>query len=208
MATKPYIVGIAGPTCSGKSLLAKRLAKHYTTRNAVVLPVDSYYRDLSFLEPDRRHHWNFDTPEAIDDELLVQHVSMIADGWEIERPIYQFPSHTRSKQTHTIAGTELLIVEGLFALYWGQIRSLMNLKVFIDASDSLCLSRRTDRDTVERGRSVRSIEDQYNNTVRPMYQKYVLPTRDKADVIVDGSTSIEQIKDILVRKIDSLAYLD
>jgi uridine kinase len=151
-----------------------------------VLQLDSYYRDLSALSPAERTAVNFDNPSALDHELLIHQLRTIARGEIIERPIYDFATHTRVPATESFAAHEFVIVEGLFALYWPELRELASTNVFVDAPDDVCLSRRQRRDVVERGRTAQSVIAQFTQTVQPMASLYVRPTSRYADLVLSG----------------------
>lgn len=200
----PHIVGIAGATCSGKSLLARQIKEMTSVKNTVVISIDSYYRDLSAVRPDEREHRNFDTPDSIEAELLYQHLAELAAGNEIPCPVYDFSTHTRSADVIRIVPGKLIILEGLFVLYWKQVRQLLNAKVFVLLDETISLSRRIQRDIRERGRTRQSVVDQFNKTVKPMTEKYVLPTRSFADILVSGEDPIEKSSAEVIRLIHSL----
>jgi uridine kinase len=202
-SARPHIVGIAGATCSGKSHLARSLEQRFRKVRRVVIPCDSYYRDLSTLEPQEREKRNFDTPEAIEQDLLFRHVETLAGGRDIHRPVYDFVSHTRAAESVHVVPGDLIIVEGLFALYWPEIRRMMHTKVFVWLPEETGLARRLERDVVERGRTPDSVVRQYLGTVKPMNDKYVLPTRAFADIMIDGTAAIEQSTDLIFDRIMS-----
>ena len=184
-----HIVAIAGPSCAGKTELAKRLAR---SLSAIILPIDAYYRDLAFLPLESRPKFNFDIPESIDHNLLREHLTALAAGRPIQRPVYDFTVHTRSSVWATVTPGPFLIFEGLFALHWDDLRPLLNTKVYVDAPDDVCLARRQVRDVLERGRTAESVHKQYIEIVRPMADLYVRPTRRFADIVISGQAPIEQ----------------
>lgn len=192
MFKEPYMIGIAGPSCSGKTELARRLARLLAATAPAVISLDAYYRDLSALPPEERARCNFDVPEALDRGLLAAHLRALSQGEGVDRPVYLFSTHTRAPQTEPIEPGAFVIVEGLFALYWKEIRELFDTKVFVTAEDAVCLSRRLSRDTRERGRSPESVLAQYTEAVRPMNERYVLPTQRFADVVAPGEGPLEE----------------
>jgi uridine kinase len=192
MQDKHIIIGIAGPSCSGKSVLARRLIEHLDAKSPVVLSLDSYYHDLSHLAPHDREKHNFDVPEALDSELLRNHLHEMTQGHLIEIPAYDFVTHTRLEESIPVKPGDLIIIEGLFVLYWKKIRSLLDLGVFVMVDDQLGLARRLERDMRERGRTRESVLGQYATTVRPMNEQYILPTRDFADKVVNGENPVDQ----------------
>jgi uridine kinase len=204
MSTKPYVVGIAGTTCSGKSRLAWELKERFRDKQPVVISCDSYYRDLSELHQSERETRNFDAPEAIEIGLLHSHLRTLAEGKEVLCPVYDFATHTRESHSVRIIPGEVVIVEGLFVLYWEDLRGLFHTKVFVSLLEEVALSRRLDRDVRERGRTHESVLHQYSKTVKPMTDKYVLPTKGFADILVSGSDPIEQSAAIIIERIESL----
>jgi uridine kinase len=200
MEQSPFLIGIAGPSGSGKTALAVALAERLGRGRCGILPLDAYYRDLSSLEPELRAVRNFDHPGALDQALLAKHVRRLARGVSVERPIYRFDTHSRDRGTVTVAPSAVLVLEGLFTLRWGEIRKRLALRVFVEAADELCRSRRIARDTRERGRTERSVGEQCERTVRPMCERYVLPTRRFAELVVRGDRPLgEGVDSILSR---------
>lgn len=183
-----HIIAIGGPSCAGKTELAKHLAR---VLPAPMLPLDAYYLDLAFLPLSERTKFNFDVPDALDHDLLREQVTALLAGREIARPVYDFATHTRSSAVERLSPSPYLLLEGLFALYWEDIRGLLGTRVFVDAPDDLCLARRQLRDVRERGRTPESVLKQYTDTVRPMAELHVRPTRRFADVIVSGKVPLE-----------------
>lgn len=184
----PYLIGIAGPSCSGKSYLARNLARHL---DASIFSLDNYYRDLSHLTPSERKRLNFDIPEVLDSTLIIDHVQSLAHGQPIEQPIYDFTTHSRTNRFEHFMARGYLIIEGLFALHWEPIRDLIRTAVFIDADDDLCLSRRTIRDVAERGRTADFVSQQFHDTVAPMAKLWVKPTSRYAHVIVRAQDEVD-----------------
>lgn len=184
-----HIIAIGGPSCAGKTELAKRLAR---SLSATILPMDAYYRDLAFLPLESRCKFNFDIPDSIDHTLLREHLTALAADRSFQRPVYDFTVHTRSSIWETVTPGPYLIIEGLFALHWDDLRPLLTTKVYVDAPDDVCLARRQVRDVLERGRTAESVHKQYVETLRPMADLYVRPTRRFADVVVSGQAPLEQ----------------
>jgi uridine kinase len=184
-----HIIAIAGPSCAGKTELAKRLAR---SLSATILPLDAYYRDLAFLPLESRSKFNFDIPDSLDHTLLREHLTALVAGKPVQRPVYDFTIHTRSSLWETVTPGPYLILVGLFALHWDDLRPLMATKVYVDAPDDVCLARRQVRDVLERGRTAESVHKQYVETVRPMAELYVRPTRRYADVVVSGEVPLAQ----------------
>lgn len=187
------LVGIAGPSGSGKTSLARALVGHFGRDAAMLVPLDAYYHDLDDLEPGLRRLRNFDSPEALDEELMLRQLGGLAHGRSVEVPVYRFDTHTRAPRGTLVAPARTVIVEGLFTLYWARLRDLLKLKVFVDVDSGVALSRRIERDVEERGRSPISVRRQYERTVRPMYERHVLATKEHADLVLDGTRPLDEL---------------
>lgn len=187
--SKVYIIAIAGPSCAGKTELSKKLAADLS---CPILLLDSYYRDLHSLSLAARARVNFDEPSALDEKLLIEQVHALSRGETVSRPAYDFATHTRVPQRESFAARDFLIVEGLFALYWPELRELLGTKVFVDAPDDLCLRRRMKRDVAERGRTAGSVIAQWKQTVQPMAALHVRPTSRYADLVLSGEQPLSQ----------------
>jgi uridine kinase len=194
------LVGIAGPSGSGKTSLARALAEHLGRDATTLIPLDAYYRDLADLEPQLRSRSNFDSPDALDDALMTRQLEGLAQGRSVEVPVYRFDTHTRAPRGALVAPASAVIVEGLFTLYWGRVRELLKLKVFVEIDSRVALSRRIERDVQERGRTPESVQKQYELTVRPMYERHVLPTRDHADLVLDGARPVQELVSELLER--------
>lgn len=187
MPSDIYLIGIAGPSGAGKSFLARQLK---SAIKAHVLELDRYYRDLSHLPLAERARINFDAPESLEHELLIEQVRRLRKRETLPLPVYDFTTHTRSERTETFQPSEVIVVEGLFTLHWPGLRELLGTKVYVDLNDDACLTRRIERNVRERGRTVESVVEQYETTVAPMAQRYVRPTIAHADVVVTGTEPI------------------
>jgi uridine kinase len=205
------VIGIAGGSCSGKSSIAVRVAEMMKDRVAVVLSLDSYYRNLSGLPPAERKKCNFDAPEALDIELAVRHLRTLVAGLGVLVPVYRFEDHTRAPESEWVRldavdggeGKGAIVVEGLFALHYPQLRSMIDLAIFVDAGHDTCRERRLRRDVVERGRTPAEVAEQYEKTVKPMFERFVAADRELADMTVDGERSAESAAaEILARLFD------
>jgi uridine kinase len=185
----PVVLAIAGCSGSGKTTLAAELAR---TLGGIHFHFDNYYRDLSHLPFAERVQQNFDDPALIESPLLIAHVAALSRGETIERPIYDFSTHTRVPgQTETVAPSAYLLVEGLFALHYPELLPLYQLRVYVDTPDELCFERRLKRDIEQRGRTPESVRQQYEATVRPSSLAFVRPSAAHADLIVDGSGALD-----------------
>lgn len=185
----PVLVAIAGCSGSGKTTLAAELAR---TLGGVHFHFDNYYRDLSHLPESERARQNFDDPRLIESELLVEQLSALARGERIERPCYDFATHTRCVGcTEPLEPTSYLMVEGIFALHYAELLPLYQLKVYVDTPDTLCFERRLKRDVEQRGRTPESVRQQYDETVRPSGIAIVHPSAVNADMVVDGTDALD-----------------
>jgi uridine kinase len=193
---RPVLLGIAGLSGSGKTTLAHQLAR---TTGVVHFPLDNYYRDLSHLPPEERAQQNFDDPATIESPLLAAHVAALARGETIERPLYDFATHTRvPDRTETIHPAPLIVVEGLFALVYPELLPLYHLRVYLETSEAISFERRLHRDVAERGRTPESVRRQYEETVHPAALAWVRPSSANADLIVDGSVTPDRIVEQVV----------
>lgn len=188
---KPIIIGISGPSCSGKTLLARGLTA--VLPDAVLVATDCYYRDLGHLPAEQRALMNFDAPAAIEHELFIAHLQNLSAGRPVQIPVYDFATHTRRPEVVEVAAGRYVIVEGLFSLCWAEARARMRMKVFVNAPDGVCLERRQRRDVAERGRTAESVAAQYAATVLPMYEAHCRPTMAFADAVLDGCAPPERL---------------
>lgn len=185
----PVIIGVAGCSGSGKTTLADELARELEGTH---FHLDYYYRDLGHLSYEERCKVNFDDPGQLESELLVKHVGQLSEGAPIHHPIYDFANHTRLKgETKRLEVDHLLIVDGIFALHYPELRALYDLSIYVDAPDEVCYQRRLARDIAQRGRTPESVEQHYSESVRPMAEKYVRPSAQHADLVVEGTSSLD-----------------
>lgn len=178
------IIGISGGTGSGKTTVARRILEDVSEAEVIYLQQDSYYRNLGDMPPELRHQINFDHPDALDNDLFVNHIKALRTGEPIDMPVYDFTTHTRRNETVRIAPKPILIVEGILIFVDPVLRELMDIKIFVDTPDDVRFIRRLRRDVNERGRLTESVIDQYLGTVRPMHQQFVEPSKRYADVII------------------------
>jgi uridine kinase len=187
---RPHIIGIAGPSSSGKSELAKQLAQRLP--GTAIVGLDSYYRGMEEIPLAERKKVNFDHPDALDWELLHEHLQAIAAGRAFEEPVYSFGDYARTAETRRIEPAEFLIVEGLFVLYWPALRAMLDTKVYVQTDPAVCFARRLARDVAERGRTPESVREQYERTVRPSAEWFVVPCIKHAYLIVSGEEPFDQ----------------
>ena len=202
MKNKVIIIGIAGGSGSGKTRLVKNILLELSDTKTTSIEVDSYYKDLSHLSFKEREKNNFDHPESIDFKLLYKHLKEIINNNKIETPVYNYKEHIRDKNnTKTIENVQIILLEGIFALYHEEIRDLIEIKIFVDTPSDIRILRRIKRDINKRKRTIDSIIEQYNQTVRPMFIKYVKPTKEYADLIVPYGGKNKISIDTIVTKI-------
>ena len=178
------IIGIAGPSASGKSLLANTIVNELGSDQVVVISEDSYYKDNGHLNFSEREKINYDHPDAFDHELLCQHLRDLQLGKNIEIPIYSYSKHIRLPETKTIGSHRIVVLEGILLFTDINLRKLMDIRIFMSTPLDICLSRRLMRDVVERQRSFESVLRQYETTVRPMFLQFIEPSSRYADIIV------------------------
>jgi uridine kinase len=178
------IIGISGGTGSGKTTVARRILEDVSAAEVIYLQQDSYYRNLGDMPIELRHQINFDHPDALDNELFINHIKALRAGEAIAMPVYDFTTHTRKVETIHIAPKPIMIVEGILIFVDRTLRELMEIKIFVDTPDDVRFIRRLRRDVNERDRSVESVINQYLGTVRPMHQLFVEPSKRHADVII------------------------
>lgn len=178
------IIGIAGGTGSGKTTVVKKIMESLPSSEVVLLPQDSYYKDSSHVPAEERQNINFDHPNAFDWELLSKHVSSLKKGQPIEQPIYSYFTCTRQKETIHIEPREVIVIEGILALSDKKLRSLMDLKIFVDADPDERLIRVIQRDVIERGRTAEAVMDRYMRVLKPMHLEFIEPCKRYADLII------------------------
>ena len=187
----PHLVGIAGASGSGKTTLAHALAR--SLGDADVLSMDAYYRDLVHLDRTARERWNFDSPEAFEWDRFVADLRALRRGETIQRPSYDFTTHTRRPGVESVEPRSFLVVEGLLVLYYSDVRALLDTTVFLDVDDQTALDRRIARDHRERGRDPEVVRAQYARDVQPMFARHVAPTARWATLTLSGTDPIETL---------------
>jgi uridine kinase len=195
---RPLTIGIAGCSGSGKTTLAAELARQL---DATLFPLDLYYRDLSQFPLDSRHKRNFDHPDSLESELLIEHLRGLVRGETIQRPVYDFKRHERVAGAYeTVAPAKVVVVEGILALHYAELLPLYGYSIYVNAPHEVCLARRIDRDGRERGRTEESVRAQWEATTRPMADLYVVPSAARASLVVEGTESLDwSVEQILER---------
>lgn len=184
MTQQTIILGIAGPSASGKSLLANTIVNGLGSDQVVIISEDSYYKDNSQLPFEEREKINYDHPDAFDHALMFEHLKKLQQGESVNIPTYSHSQHLRLPETRKVGGHSIIIVEGILLFSEEMLRNLMDIRIFMSAPLDVCLVRRLKRDVVERHRSVESVLHQYETTVRPMYLQFIEPSSRYADLIV------------------------
>ena len=197
------IIGIAGGTGSGNTTVVRKIVERLPAGEVVLLPQDSYYKDSSHLPLEERLEINFDHPDSIEFDLLTKHLKELRKGHSVEQPIYSYLTCTRADETITVNPRDVVIVEGILVLCNPELRKMMDLKVFVDADPDDRLIRVINRDIVERGRSVNKVMERYEQTVKPMHQQFIEPTKRYADLIIPQGGNNHIAIDILTKYIEN-----
>ncbi|BBV05281.1 uridine kinase [Providencia rettgeri] len=199
------IVGISGASASGKSLIAstlyRELREQVGDHNIGVIPEDCYYKDQADVPMEERLKVNYDHPNSMDHSLLYEHLKSLKSGQTVEIPQYDYVAHTRKQKTITFKPKKVIIIEGILLLTDKRLRGEMDFSIFVDTPLDICLMRRIKRDVNERGRTLDSVIDQYNKTVRPMFLQFIEPSKQYADIIVPRGGKNRVAIDILKAKI-------
>ena len=200
----PLVIGIAGGSGSGKTTVAQTILQRVGPDRISFLQHDSYYKDLSGLPPTQRAEVNFDHPNSLESDLLIQHVQQLKNGQPVAVPIYDFATHSRTDRTFTVKPRGVILVEGILIFVEPALREIFDVKIFVDTDSDLRFIRRLQRDISERGRTVDSVIKQYQTTVRPMHMEFVEPSKRYADIIIpEGGFNIAAL-DMVVAHIESL----
>lgn len=198
------IIGIAGGTGSGKTTVANTILDQVGGKNVSYIPHDAYYVDLANLPDNQRKQINFDHPDSLDTDLMIEHVISLKEGKSIDLPIYDFATHTRTDKTITVHPKPIILVEGILIFTETRLRDLFDVKLFVDTDADVRLVRRIRRDITERGRTVENVLSQYENTVRPMHLEFVEPSKRYADVIIPEGGLNQVAMDMVIARINLL----
>ncbi len=193
MTNNVRLVLIGGGTCSGKTTIARAIGMRLQDLKTVIISHDNYYNDLSHLEPDARAKVNFDHPASIDTPYLLKDLRLMLAGEAVDIPDYNFKTHSREEGTTCVAFADVIILEGIFALYYPELLELSDLKIYVDTDSDLRLARRMQRDIIDRGRTVESVLDQYLQTVKPSHDAFIEPTKKNADLIIPGEKEFDKV---------------
>jgi len=200
----PIIIGIAGGTGSGKTTVANVILDAVGRHRIAYLPHDAYYRDLTDLPPVQKAEVNFDHPNSLETELMIEHVKELKGGKAVDLPIYDFSTHSRTDKTIHVEPQRVIIVEGILIFAEKKLRELFDMKLFVDTDPDIRFIRRLQRDIAERGRTMSTVINQYLGTVRPMHLEFVDPSKRYADVIIPEGGLNQVAMDMVIARIEAL----
>ena len=201
---KTILIGIAGGTGSGKTSVANAILAEFSSSEVALIQQDSYYHNLEHLHLDKRATVNFDHPDAVDFNKMGEDLQLLMADETVQIPIYDYNTHTRTDETLTIGNHHIIVLEGILALFDEKIRNMMDIKLYIDTPDDIRIIRRIKRDINKRGRTFESVIEQYYNTVRPMHQQFVEPSKKFANIIIPEGAHNKVAIDIIRTKIVSI----
>jgi uridine kinase len=201
----PVIIGVAGGTGSGKTTVVREIVSRLGREDVAVVQHDSYYRDRSGISPEERARINYDHPDALETPLLVEHIRALQAERSIDVPVYDFSTHTRTREVVRLTPRKVVIVEGILVLAEPNLRDLMAMRVFVDTDADIRMIRRLRRDMRDRGRTLESVVEQYLGTVRPMHLEFVEPSKRHAHVIIPEGGENDVAVEMLVARIQAIA---
>lgn len=204
MSKKTIIIGVAGPTASGKSLLANTIVEEIGSDQVAIIPEDSYYKDHKGLNYEELARINYDHPDSLDHDLLCKHLRKLTEGETVKIPLYDYSTHSRKTETRTVGPHTIIVLEGILLFVLPELRDLMDIRIYVGTSLDMCLIRRLRRDIIERKRTVDSVLEQYEKTVRPMYFQFIEPSKRYADIIVPRGGANRIAIDIIKAKMREL----
>lgn len=201
---EPILIGITGGTGSGKTTVAKKIFRSINEEDIVIIQQDSYYKDQSHLDFEERTKTNYDHPLAFDNHKLVEDLKKLLNNQPIEKPIYDFETHTRKKETISVSPKEIIVLEGILILWEEALRELLDIKIFVDTDPDIRVIRRISRDIKDRGRTLDSVINQYMETVRPAHLQFIEPSKTYADIIIPEGGHNQVAIDLIVSKINHI----
>jgi uridine kinase len=200
----PIVIGIAGGSGSGKTTVANVILDRAGADRIAYLPHDAYYRELTHLPYNQRVEVNFDHPNSLETELMIQHIRQLKEWKPVDLPVYDFTTHSRTAQTIRVEPQRVILVEGILIFAERELCDLFDVKIFVDTDSDIRLIRRLQRDITERGRTTESVIKQYLRTVRPMHLEFVEPSKRYADVIIPEGGFNEVAMDMVTTRIEAL----
>ena len=201
---KPILIIVAGGSASGKTTVVDKIINGLHSVDVTVIRHDDYYKDQTHLTMEQRVKTNYDHPNSLDNDLLIEDLKLLLKGQSINKPLYDFVYHNRSEKYETINPTKVIILEGILVLQDARVRELGDIKVFVESDDDIRFIRRLKRDIEERGRTIDSVIEQYLTTVKPMYYQFVKPSKRFADIIIPNDSKHDVAVDILMAKINQI----
>lgn len=205
LATKPLVIGVAGGSGSGKTTVVRRIMERIGPENILLLQHDFYYRDLSHLPIEERILQNFDHPASLETELMIRHIQALCEGYSVDIPQYDFANHIRSSETVRATPKRIILLDGILIFYEKELRSMMDIRLFVDTDNDVRLLRRLKRDIIKRGRTLESVLHQYEHFVRPMHFEFVEPSKRYADIIIphggENVVALEMVDALINRRI-------
>ncbi|KAI4320492.1 hypothetical protein MLD38_033969 [Melastoma candidum] len=200
---RPFVIGVAGGTASGKTTVCNMIVSQLHDQRVVLVNQDSFYHSLSGEKLQRVHEYNFDHPDAFNTDLLLSCMVKLKQGEPVSIPVYDFKSHTSTEEACKVNPSDVIILEGILVLHDRRVRDLMHMKIFVDTDSDIRLARRIRRDTVERGRNIQSVLQQYDRFVKPSFDEFILPTMKHADVIIPRGGDNNVAIDLIIRNIQT-----
>ncbi len=200
----PVVVGIAGGSGSGKTTVVHQILERVGWDRIAYLPHDAYYKDAAHLPPEERAHLNFDHPNSLDNTLMIEQIQTLLKVEAVDVPLYDFTSHTRRKETRRVLPSPIILVEGILVFVDEKLRDLMDIKIFVETDSDIRFIRRLLRDINERGRTVESVVDQYQHSVRPMHLRFVEPSKRHADILIPEGGYNEVALEMVIGRIENL----
>lgn len=201
---RPVVIGIAGGSCSGKTTVTNAIYNVFRDRSVVIIEQDYYYKDQSDIPFEKRLQTNYDHPSAFDNDLLIDHIHTLLNRQAIDKPVYDYITHTRAQEIIHVEPVDVIIIEGILVLEDERLRDLMDIKLFVDTDSDLRIIRRILRDIKERGRTTDSVIEQYLSAVRPMHNLFIEPTKRYANIIIPEGGDNEVAIDLIITKIKTI----
>lgn len=201
---RPFVIGVAGGTCSGKTTVSRRIHETVGPTHIAYLQHDSYYHDHSHLSPEERARCNYDHPDSLDTRLMVTHLRALCRWEAVDVPLYDFARHARLPETHRVPPAPVVLVEGILLFVEPDLREMMDMRIYVDTDADIRFIRRLHRDVTERGRTLESIISQYLNTVRPMHLEFVEPSKRYADLIVPEGGNNRVAMEMIISRVQAI----